>query len=63
MNLMDEQEIALLTLLKERTHRGAATSVIRDAISQAEAESVADSTRLAASRQIDLSLFGDNLPG
>ena len=38
MNLMDEQEIALLTLLKERTHRGAEASVIRDAISQAEAQ-------------------------
>ena len=59
---MDEQEITLPSLLEERAHQDAATYVIRDAISQAEAELKVDSSRLAASRQIPLSVFGDDLP-
>jgi len=59
---MNEQEITLLSLLEERTHQDAATHVIRNAISQAEAELKVDSSRLVASRQTPLSVFGDDLP-
>jgi len=59
---MDEQEIALLSLLEERAHQDAAASVIRAAISEAEAELEADPSKLAASRQIPLGVFGDDLP-
>lgn len=54
--------MALLSLLEERADQDAAASVIRDAISEAEAELEADPTRLAASRQVPLGVFGDDLP-